>query len=176
MLIIPLNHGLIAKVDDEDFDRVMRFSWVAEQRPNTWYASSSLGRGKYAQRIRLHRFVLNLVGPLPHVDHENRNGLDCQKHNLRTATIRQNSCNYTRPVGATGYRGVALKGGRFYAKIRTPEGVRRSIGGYKTAEEAAMHYDEAAIMYHGEFATLNFPDRWSTLAKVKDLDSYEVKL
>lgn len=158
MLIIPLNKGMFAKVDDEDFERAIQHHWIAEERPNTCYASSDLGLGKHVQRVRLHRFILRLEGPFPHVDHKNRNGLDCQKDNLRLATVRQNSCNYTRPVGRTGFRGVALKGGRYYVKIRLPSGVRTSFGGYKTPEEAAMAYDRAAILHHGEFATLNFPE------------------
>jgi len=156
MLIIPINKGFFIKIDDEDFDRVTQKHWIVEERQNTCYASTPLFNEKGSARIRLHRFILKLEGPFPHVDHKNGNGLDCQKENLRTATVRQNGCNYTRPVGKTGYRGVALKDGRYYAKIRTPSGTRKSIGGFNTAEEAAKCYDEAAKLYHGEFATLNF--------------------
>jgi len=49
---------------------------------------------------------------------------------------------------------------KWCAFIRTADVNRKQtrIGRFKTAEEAARAYDQAAKKFHGEFATLNFPE------------------
>jgi hypothetical protein len=46
---------------------------------------------------------------------------------------------------------------RWRARIRV-NGKRISLGLFKDEIEAAKAYDRAARKYHGEFASLNFPD------------------
>lgn len=37
------------------------------------------------------------------------------------------------------------------------DGIRHKLGKYRTADEAARAYDEAARSLHGAYAHLNFP-------------------
>lgn len=161
MKILTLYTGEEAFVDDEDFDRVSMFSWTHEPKPHTSYASSNLGRGKHAPRVRLHRFILNVTDSNILVDHRDFNGLNCQKHNLRLATHQQNSRHSRVPqtVDGSGYRGVYTyfrDRSKYIARIRNAQGIKIHLGIFNSAEEAAMAYDEAAEEYHGEFAVLNF--------------------
>jgi hypothetical protein len=91
------------------------------------------------------------------VDHENRNGLDCRRTNLRLATHRQNIMNTgLRPANTSGYKGVSWdkENQKWRASIRA-YGRSYNLGRFSTKEEAARAYNEAASRLHGSFARLN---------------------
>src|SRR5438045_2649901 len=107
MRTIPLTQGKFALIDAEDFERVSGFKWTLMKSINNFYAYRKGNiNGKY-QSILLHRFILNLNPEDPHVDHRDRNGLNCQKYNLRNATKAQNAwnCRITA-VKTSKFRGV----------------------------------------------------------------------
>lgn len=76
--------------DDEDADFVKLFTWTVTQNGNKLYAKTTK-KGLWSEY--LHRLILGVQDPSIKVDHENGNGLDCRKHNLRTATQSQNLHN-----------------------------------------------------------------------------------
>ena len=99
-----------------------------------------------------------------HVDHINGNTLDNRRCNLRICTHSENQWNRKRGHGATRFKGVALLGDkRAVSKWRATvqrHGRRYTIGTFKTALEAALAYDAAAVRLFGEFAAPNFPERF----------------
>ena len=155
---VPLTHGRVALVDDEDYERVMAAGpWFIAIRGRTTYAAHSTWDGKNRGTLLMHRLVLD-VAPRSGVDHINMNGLDNRKGNLRLATKSQNGANQPkqRIVATSRYKGVSLaaRDNRWVARI----GRRRPyIGRFRTEEEAARAYDRAALTRWGEFAILNFP-------------------
>lgn len=151
------NCGLVALVDDEDYERVSKYNWQAEREKSTWYAVRSNHRKD--RPARMHRYILN--APMgTEVDHKDRNGLNNVRSNLRLATVRQNQGNSgLRITNSSGYKGVhwSKNKNRWVAQIRSGGSKKKSLGCYSTAEEAAKAYDRAAIKEFGEFAWLNFP-------------------
>jgi AP2 domain/HNH endonuclease len=155
---IPLTRGLVAIVDDEDYEAVMAAGkWHAKPR----YPQIELC---YAYRTftpetgpRYGRFLHNFLMGTKGVDHRNGNGLDCRRSNLRLASSRQNSRNRgMRADNTSGYKGVSWHRltGRWIASIKVAER-RLHLGLFPTAEDAALAYNVAALEHFGEFARLN---------------------
>lgn len=120
------------------------------------YAKCSFnGRWKW-----LHHAVMEVAGvdrpSQRHMaDHANRKKLVNTIGNLRWATNSQNGMN-SRRIGSTGFKGVAFikRRGRWKAQIKHPS-TRRTIGWFRTPEEAARAYDRKARELFGEFALTN---------------------
>lgn len=148
------NSDKVALVDDEDYQRCIEFS--------KWFLSHLNNKPPYVlstrqNEIPLHRFILNLIGRKPLVDHWDRNIFNNQKRNLKIATHSQNMINrLVRKDSHTKFKGVEPKARKYRAYISINK-VRTHLGYFKTAIEAAIAYDDAAIIHYGEFAQLNFP-------------------
>lgn len=149
--------GLVALVDDEDFERVIQHTWWPLKRRHTFYAQARLIPGDRAL-TRLHRFI---VPNVPLLDHKDGNGLNCQKFNLRDASLNQNQQNRPRVEGALyhpPYKGIfesVSQTNPWQARI-TVNGIRKHLGVFPTPEAAARAYDEAALAAFGEYAHTNF--------------------
>jgi hypothetical protein len=156
--LIPLTQGQNAIVDADDFEWLSQFNWFAmwSPDPKTFYAARCTRKNKVQTRFLMHREICK-CNEGEECDHRNFNGLDNRKENLRPCTKTQNGRNRrTRADNTSGYVGVHKHKTRWVARISC-EGNRKFIGGFSSAEDAARAYDKAAIIYHGEFAHLNFP-------------------
>lgn len=154
---ISLSRGLVALVDDEDYERVSRHKWYAHAGPNTFYGRSKSPSAD-GRPMLLHHFILGIDGRV-RIDHANGNGLDCQRSNMRPATRQQNAHNTClRSDNKSGFKGVTWKKEkrRWEANIRIPGGKQIYLGRFLKREHAALEYDRAARAYFGEFACVNF--------------------
>jgi hypothetical protein len=159
---IPLTRGLYSFVDSDLYASLTRWQLCIDICDGRFYAS---GRCRFVDldgvektaRIRLHDIILGTPSSC-FVDHWNRNTLDNRRLNLRPCTSRQNVFNAKRQIGVSGYIGTWPSGNRWSAYLKA-DGIRRYLGTFDTAIEAAIARDLAAVRYHGEFAVLNFPER-----------------
>jgi len=144
-----------AIIDPEDYEKVAVDDWQLYENHNSKYYAVRILDSKI---VFMHRQIMgNPVGKV--IDHRNREGLDNRKSNLRLATRSQNNCNRGRlKNGSSKYRGVSRskKRRKWRAGINY-NGIYKHLGFFENEEDAARAYDEAAKIYHGEFATLNFP-------------------
>jgi hypothetical protein len=171
--IIPLTRGKFAIIDPEDYDRVSQHTWSAEyHHRDCWYATTVIphpnggtipfiSRGKTYRRprrthVRMHKFITEYE----RTDHENGDGLDNRRINLRVATALQNSMNTLKQQGnvLSDFKGVSwYKYGTtrpWRARI-TVDGREKSLGYFPREIDAARAYDEAAVKFYGEFAKTN---------------------
>lgn len=146
---IPLTKGLVALVDDEDYEVISQQRWRPLKTPaGHIYAQTG--------KTLLHRLITNVPKGLI-VDHIDGNGLNNQKSNLRICTHSQNKAWGTtkaRPNNTSGYRGVYLKGKRWAARIKLNYRYI-NLGCFDTKEGAALAYNGAALKHYGAFARLN---------------------
>lgn len=164
--LIPLTKGKVAIVDDEDYDALSRYRWYCLKGKNSdtlFYACRSASEAERlagAQKfIKMHRQILN-APPGQRIDHENGDGLDNQRHNLRFATPTQNSQNKRRQKSSSAkYKGLSRNKNGWVAELCI-KGTHIYLGLFPTQREAAIAYNAAATKHYGEFARLNvIPDR-----------------
>lgn len=166
MKVIQLTHGYITTVDDADFERATYRcagigAWVPLIAPksHTVYAYRAFRKpdGKWGTQM-LHRFLLGVTDRKVHVDHEDGNGLNNQRHNLRTATPSQNAANSRRRSDKT----IAKSKGVCWSKVSSKWQAKimvnnKSIhlGLFADEKDAAAAYWEAAQKHFGQFARKN---------------------
>lgn len=159
---ISVGHGLFTIIDDEDYEKVIghRYKWyvVSWKRINRHIISSVPAPN--TETIQLHRFIMDAPQHLL-VDHINHDGLDNRKSNLRLCTKSQNCQNRRlRQNTKSKYKGVCEhhSGNHLWQVRIRVNGKRISLGYFESEVDAAMAYDRGALLYHKEFALLNFPE------------------
>lgn len=148
--------GKYAVVDNEDYERLSKYSWSFH--PITGYPQRSYKHKKKTKTQFLHKLVLNNTNS-QHIDHINGKKLDNRKSNLRPCTASQNHQNIKKCKGKSGYKGVyyhenANRNKKYQAYI-TLNYKRKTLGWFYTAEEAAIAYNTAAKKMFKEFASIN---------------------
>lgn len=157
---IVLTRGYIALVSPEDYDRVACHKWTAMpiKGKDLVYARRSVwGDDGKCHTILLHRFIARTPkGVL--TDHRDGNGLDCRRHNLRSATHAQNSYNKRCKLPLSGLIGVSSQTPGRYRAVVARDGKRIYTTTYPSPGLAAAARDALARELHGEFCVLNFPE------------------
>ena len=159
-------NGFAVLVDAADVEFLSQFLWNAyapdKALPNAFYVMTGVydRERRRTNTVWMHRLLLVAPAGLQ-VDHIDGNGLNNCRSNLRLCTQSQNNANARFKPGASGFRGVYKRKGRYRALISSGrrEGAKmRYIGSFASAEDAARAYDRVAAEIYGEFATLNFPE------------------
>lgn len=89
------------------------------------------------------------------IDHKNTFRDDNTWENLRPADHSLNGANKRPTKSRSGIKGVhVIRGGKFVAQIKV-RGFHRTIGVFRTKEEAAMAYSDAAHAAFGEYARVS---------------------
>jgi hypothetical protein len=153
---VSLTQGYEAVIDVGDIPLVSPYKWCVLVCKNTIYAVRGTRRGENgypARNICMHRVIAGTQEGFE-TDHINGNGLDNRRCNLRNTSRAQNSLNTgVKKNNTSGYKGVDWSKTRkkWRARIRV-NGERIGLGYYGSPEEAGAAYNEAAKIYHGEFA------------------------
>jgi len=156
MKSISLTSGMVAVLDDKDYERLSGFTWHATRSyaGSTWYARRNVRRDDGVwTTVYMHREVSSYPSRT-RVDHKDGDGLNNQRDNLRAATQVQNLRNARRRCDNTsGFKGVSYdtRKKRWRANIRYDHR-QIHLGRFKTPEEAYAAYCAAAAKYFGEFA------------------------
>ena len=136
-------------MDDEDYERLMALGpWSLARRGSKLYAQRS-----YTLEY-MHRIVTGAAKGCK-VDHEDGDGLNNRRANLRAASTLQNNWNAVKKASNTsGFKGVYWDARRqkWICKVRYGEGKRWSSQQCDTPEQAAELGSAFRRAHHGEFA------------------------
>ena len=91
--------------------------------------------------------------PGENVDHEDGDGLNNRRRNIRFVTTSQNGVNNCRARVRSGFRGVYRNKQKWSARV-----ARTHVGTFDSPEEAALARDEAMRQRLGNFGRYNFPE------------------
>lgn len=142
---------LIDEVDEQIFNS---HKWHMH---NCGYATTHIRRIDGRQtKTYLHRLIMGSPKDA-YIDHIDGNCLNNQRNNLRICNASENARNQKiRVDNKTGFKGVSYykEWNKFKARIMI-HGKEKHLGLFLTAQEAVIAYNEAAKLYHGEFAKLN---------------------
>jgi len=142
---IQLTRNQVALVDDDMYEELNQFKWFANKGKKTFYARRMAPtiNGKQGV-IHMHHEVMGKPpkGLMP--DHEDGNGCNNQRYNLRFVTNRQNSQNKKNVKGTSKYPGVDWNkhAGKWHARIQI-NGKTKHLGIFADEEEAFEVYQNA---------------------------------
>lgn len=154
------------EIDEEIYQYIKHWKWAVAIRKNTCYAYRHTKVNRKSISVMLHRFIMGVAFEKVEVDHIDGNGLNCKQSNLRICTAKENKKNiHKKKKSSSQYLGVhrtyTVSNGvksRFSWRAYISHNGKKNIhlGCFNIEEDAARAYDEAAKIYHGEFANLNF--------------------
>lgn len=145
---IPLTQGKVAIVDTDDAAIVRPYRWSAVFRFKNWYARANVWIDGRRTTIYMHQLILPKRQGLL-TDHENGNGLDNRRANLRYATRSQNRANQHRSSASSGVKGVY-----WHSRDQVWQALigKTFLGYFTNKQEAIAAYQQAATARFGEFA------------------------
>jgi hypothetical protein len=154
---IPLTQGMVALVDDADYEFLNQWRWYAHHARRTFYAARTRrpSDGPGPSTIYMHRVILGPPDGMD-TDHVDGNGLDNRRQNLQSATRAMNSANRPRRNNNRKHDiplGVWKVGRRFRASIGI-DGHNTHLGTFDTPKEAHAAYMTARVQRLSERAQL----------------------
>lgn len=156
---LPLSRGKEALVDDIDYRFVSQWKWSLSTKG---YAHRTVSRAGRQVTVWLHRLIAERAGIRlsGHIDHIDRNKLNCRRNNLRAATNSQNLANRGKNRNNTsGCKGVTWdkERSKWLAQIQVC-GRNRYLGRYDNKQEAHAAYCAALRKHFGEYAYAGEPE------------------
>lgn len=156
---IPLTRGRAALCDPGDVAFLSQWDWfvVISKKSNderafrNRRASEDNGRAGLVQMS--HAIARPEIGQ--QVDHVNHNPLDNRRSNLRVCSQAENKRNVRSKGGTSRFKGVTWNARRRKWSTSITKGRSYWIGYYDSETDAAIVYNVAAQLFHGDFACLN---------------------
>lgn len=157
---VPLTQGYEAIIDAADVPLVEDLKWSAQvirRKDGTIravYAIATVVTGKLRSHVRMHRRIAATPDGLE-TDHEDRDGLNNRRSNLRAATPSQNQ--YNRRINrnnTSGFKGVRWRKDtkKWRAEIKH-QGKMLNLGHFSNQQDAVAAYLAASAQFGGAFAS-----------------------
>jgi hypothetical protein len=151
---IPVNKGYKAKIDKEDYERVMKHTWRVQAKDSgRLKVVTTIQTSKGPRQMSLGAFLMKPPKGKMAYPRRFMEGLDYRKSNLIVCTMqeRQRMLPKSRHHGTSKFKGVSYIASTklWRASIKTDEGMR-VLGHFKSELEAARAYNEASKEHFGD--------------------------
>lgn len=149
---IPLTQGLWAIIYTIHFHLVCNYTWSATKGNNTYYATTNITEEGIHTSLHMHRLIMDAPeGSL--IDHEDQDGLNNRKDNLRFCTKQENARNSKLFSNSTsGVKGVTWQKNRKYWEAHIAIDQKKiHLGSFSTIEDATKARKEAEAKIDPEF-------------------------
>lgn len=171
---IPLTKGFVALVDDEDYELLSQLTWTPNKDGYALSSNNDLAQKLYPflsfgwpKRVLMHRLIFGLAAVGVEIDHRDRNRLNNQRGNLRTADKSLNQMNSQSRPGTSQYKGVSWRErDQHWRADIVLDSKQTHLGHFACEIDAANAYDRAAVRLFGDFAKLNFEQNRSATYEV----------
>lgn len=146
-------------VDDVDYD-LNKYNWYHVTKGKDYFYTN-ITNNCCVEMVLLHHEIIKRklnINDIPEgmrVTRLDNNSYNNTRSNLVLATPSQVRQIAKLENGVVKYKGVNMDRNRFRAQLQIPNGKRKFLGNYNTAEEAAYQYNSAAHMFVGDHAYLN---------------------
>lgn len=155
---IQLTQGKFTLVDDADYEWLVQWKWRYDGKGYAIRGAVIPGTGKQ-KAVRMHQVIMSTPDGME-VDHQDCDGLNNQRKNLRVCTHAQNLYNRKKTSNnKSGYKGVCWhEEGKKWMAVARKDKQTIYLGLFKDPEDAARAYDAKARELFGEFARTNFDE------------------
>ena len=146
------------------------FQYVSRKKNGKYKKYAQNSAGMYLSQI----IIGGKAPPGFKIDHENGNGLDNRRENLRIVSDGVNNHNKLKQEGCSSkYFGVCAVKGNKWASYITFEGKRHNLGTFDTEDEAAKVHDIFAVHFYKHHAHVNTKDGKYLITKEEVLNIYK---
>lgn len=147
-------------VDDADYLELIKYKWFVVKMPKTFYAVRFIYWGYKQKSIYMHRHILGLTKRNELGDHEDHDGLNNQRSNIRISNHLNNQHNKAPKLGSSSkFVGVHWhKRDKKWQAAIAVNGRQTHLGLFDNEIQAAVVRDNAAKKYYGESAYINIKD------------------
>lgn len=156
-VFIPLGRGHVAVIDFDDHEKIRGMKWRAIKLRHGLYAACVRNK----RYLLLHRFLLDAARG-QFIDHEDGDGLNNRRRNIRFCTRHQNGRGFRRkqPGASSQFIGVSLflaaaPGAKPWTAQIQIDGKKKHLGYFYTEQEAALAFNVAALALDPNFIHLN---------------------
>ena len=149
---IHKNAKVVGYISEIDLDLISKGFGISDG-----YITMVRNKNRYLHTLIMQRIIGRKLKKNEMVDHINQIRNDNQRCNLRIASKSQNMSNRgPTKANTSGYKGVSWIASRRKWQATIQVNYKTSyLGRYNTPEDAARAYNEAALKFFGEFASLN---------------------
>lgn len=147
---IELSKGMVAIIDDDDFDLVKSINWYALNSRGRFYAHAVID----GKSVLMHRIIMSVPDGM-FTDHINNDSLDNRKSNLRICTHSENMRNRKlSKASKSGLKNVwqELLHGKLVWRATVWVDKKRHRKNFKTKEDASAWAISKREYLHGIFA------------------------